>query len=66
MTAGVQNGGTLALIPVRGGSKSIPDKNIFPFRGKPLIVHSIEQALQARHVGHSPTTHREYSPKRNR
>lgn len=40
----------LALIPARGGSKSIPDKNILPFNGKPLIVHSIEQALEAEHV----------------
>jgi len=41
----------LALIPARGGSKNPPDKNILPFKGKPLIVHSIEQALQSRHVG---------------
>ncbi len=34
-----------ALIPARSGSKSIPDKNIRPFRDKPLIAHSIEQAL---------------------
>lgn len=41
----------LALIPARGGSKSLPRKNILPFRGKPLIVHSIEQALRAKSVG---------------
>ena len=41
----------LCLIPARGGSKSPPDKNIRSFRGKPLVVHSIEQALQARYVG---------------
>lgn len=35
----------LALIPARSGSKSYPDKNIRPFLGKPLIAHSIEQAL---------------------
>ena len=34
----------LALIPARGGSKSIPRKNLRLLRGKPLIVHSIEQA----------------------
>ncbi len=34
----------LALIPARSGSKSIPHKNIRPFAGKPLLVHSIEQA----------------------
>lgn len=34
----------LALIPARSGSKGIPHKNIRPFRGKPLLAHSIEQA----------------------
>ena len=41
----------MALIPARGGSKNPPDKNILPFRGKPLVVHSIGHALQARCVG---------------
>ena len=41
----------LALIPGRGGSKNPPNKNILPFKGKPLIVHSIEHALRARHIG---------------
>jgi N-acylneuraminate cytidylyltransferase len=41
----------LALIPARGGSKNPPDKNILDFRGKPLIVHSIECALQAKYIG---------------
>ena len=36
----------LAIIPARGGSKGIPGKNIRTFAGKPLIVHSIEAALQ--------------------
>jgi N-acylneuraminate cytidylyltransferase len=40
----------LALIPARGGSKSVPRKNIRPLAGKPLIVHSIEQALRASRV----------------
>ena len=35
----------LALIPARGGSKSIPRKNVVPLAGKPLIVWTIEQAL---------------------
>lgn len=34
----------LALIPARGGSKSIPRKNLLPLNGKPLIAYSIEQA----------------------
>ena len=33
-----------ALIPMRGGSKSIPGKNIKPIAGKPLCMHSIEAA----------------------
>lgn len=35
----------LCVIPARGGSKGIPDKNIYPICGKPLIVYSIECAL---------------------
>lgn len=33
---------TIAFVPVRGGSKSIPLKNIKPFCGKPLVCWSIE------------------------
>lgn len=40
----------LAIIPARGGSKGVPRKNIRLIGGKPLIAHSIEQALQARQV----------------
>lgn len=35
---------TLYFIPARGGSKGIPGKNIKEFAGKPLILHSIDQA----------------------
>lgn len=37
----------LAVIPARGGSKRIPRKNIKLFCGKPMIVWSIEAALQS-------------------
>lgn len=37
----------LAIIPARGGSKGIPRKNLFLLAGKPLIAHTIEQALLA-------------------
>ncbi len=37
----------IAIIPARGGSKSIPGKNIISFCGKPLIAWSIECALQS-------------------
>ncbi len=41
---------TIAIIPARGGSKSIPKKNIKTFCGKPLIAHSIEIALQVKTI----------------
>lgn len=37
----------LAVIPARGGSKRIPDKNIRPFRGAPIIAYAIEAAHEA-------------------
>ena len=40
----------LALIPARGGSKSIPRKNIRMFAGHPLIAYSIAAGLQAQTV----------------
>ena len=40
----------LALIPARGGSKSIPRKNIKPFAGHPLIAYSVAAGLQAESV----------------
>lgn len=38
----------LAVIPARGGSKGMPDKNILPLHGKPLIAYSIESAKQSK------------------
>ncbi len=40
----------LALIPARGGSKSIPRKNIRPLAGYPLIAYSIAAAMQSRQI----------------
>lgn len=40
----------LALIPARGGSKSIPRKNILPFAGHPLVAYSIAAALASETV----------------
>jgi N-acylneuraminate cytidylyltransferase len=37
----------LAIIPARGGSKRIPNKNIKHFFGKPIIAYSIETALKS-------------------
>ena len=38
----------VALIPARSGSKRVPDKNIRPLAGHPLIAYSITAALQSR------------------
>ena len=40
----------IAFIPVRGGSKSIPLKNIKPLCGKPLVCWSIETLEQSERV----------------
>lgn len=40
----------LGLIPARSGSKGIPGKNIKEIYGKPLIVWSIEHALNAKKI----------------
>ena len=38
---------TLGVIPARGGSKGIPQKNIKLLNGKPLISYTIEAALRS-------------------
>lgn len=40
----------IALIPARGGSKSIPKKNIWLFKGHPLIAYSIATAQLAQNI----------------
>lgn len=40
----------LAIIPARGGSKGIKGKNIKLLNGKPLLVYSIEAALQCSYI----------------
>ncbi len=37
----------VALVPMRGGSKSIPDKNIKPIAGKPLCAWALEAACSS-------------------
>lgn len=37
----------IAIIPARGGSKRIPNKNITDFLGKPLIAYTIEAAQKS-------------------
>lgn len=41
---------TVAFIPVRGGSKSIPLKNIKFFCGKPLVYWSIKAAIETKAI----------------
>lgn len=40
----------LGLILARGGSKSIPKKNIKPLGDTPLIVHTIKKAMAAKYI----------------
>jgi CMP-N,N'-diacetyllegionaminic acid synthase len=40
----INNRRFLAVIPARGGSVSVPKKNIKSLAGKPLLVHTIDQA----------------------
>ncbi len=40
----------VAIIPARGGSKGIPNKNLVDFCGKPLLAWTIRHALQAQGV----------------
>ena len=46
----VASGKVLALVPARGGSKSIPRKNIQVLGGHPLVAYSIAAGLQAETV----------------
>ena len=40
----------VTVIPARGGSKGIPNKNIIKIADKPLIVWTIEQALETKSI----------------
>ncbi|WP_428909828.1 cytidylyltransferase domain-containing protein [Niallia sp. Krafla_26] len=40
----------LAVIPARGGSKGIPNKNIIDINGKPLIQYSIDAAKKSKYI----------------
>ena len=41
---------TIAYIPVRGGSKGVPKKNIHPLGGYPLIAYTIAAAKLSKHI----------------
>lgn len=40
----------IALVPARSGSKRLPNKNVRPLNGKPLMVWTLEACLRARQV----------------
>ncbi|MBV9084506.1 MAG: pseudaminic acid cytidylyltransferase, partial [Acidobacteriaceae bacterium] len=40
----------VAIIPARGGSKSIPRKNLVLIHGRPLIDYSIKTALASKAI----------------
>jgi CMP-N,N'-diacetyllegionaminic acid synthase len=40
----------IAIIPARGGSKRLLNKNIYPLNGKPLIAYSIEACLKSANI----------------
>jgi CMP-N-acetylneuraminic acid synthetase len=37
----------LAIVPARGGSVGLPGKNLAPFRGRPLVAHTVHTAVAA-------------------
>lgn len=41
----------LCIIPARGGSSSVPHKNVHQLNGKPLIAWTIQHAVQTQEVG---------------
>lgn len=50
MVADAETPQILAVVPARGGSKSIPRKNLRRFAGHPLLAFSIAAGLQSRSV----------------
>lgn len=49
MDKSVQTPKIVCIIPARGGSKGVPQKNIRLLAGKPLISHTIEQVVHAQY-----------------
>lgn len=40
----------MAIVPARGGSKGLPNKNILPLAGHPLIAYSIEAGKRSEYI----------------
>lgn len=49
-------GTTVCVICARSGSKGVPDKNVRPVLGKPLIAHSVEVAVSSNLFDHIVVT----------
>jgi len=50
MKMSLKNKKILAIIPARGGSKRLPNKNILPLHQKPLISWTIEEAKKSKYI----------------
>ncbi len=46
----INNKTFLAIIPARGGSKRLPNKNILDLAGKPLISWSVNAAIKSQYI----------------
>ena len=46
----INNKKVLAVIPARGGSKELPNKNILPIQGKPLIQWTVKSAQLSKYI----------------
>lgn len=40
----------IAIIPARGGSKRLPQKNIFLLKGKPLLAYAIDACKKSKYI----------------
>ena len=50
-TKNIKDMNIVCVIPARGGSKGVPQKNIIDLANKPLIAWSIEQAKRSQYLG---------------
>jgi len=48
----IQNAKALGVIPARGGSKSVPRKNLAALNGKPMLAWTIQAAQESRLLTH--------------
>lgn len=40
----------IAIIPARGGSKRVPNKNLLPYKGTPLVQLAINHAIGSKYI----------------